>query len=36
MKLEEFKTYQQAMTLGNEVWSMVEKWDRFATSTIGL
>lgn len=35
MKLEEFKTYQEAMALGEEVWSIVEKWDKFSTNTIG-
>jgi len=35
MKLEEFKTYQEAMVPGEEVWSIVETWDKFATNTIG-
>ena len=35
MKLVDFKTYQAAMSLGEEVWSIVEKWDRFSTNTIG-
>ena len=35
MKLEEFKTYQEAMVLAEEIWSIVERWDKFATNTIG-
>lgn len=35
MKLEEFRVYQMAMDIGEEVWSIVEKWDYFAKDTIG-
>lgn len=35
MKLEEFRVYQMAMDIGDEVWSIVEKWDYFAKDTIG-
>ena len=35
MKLEEFRVYQMAMDMGEEVWSIVEKWDYFAKDTIG-
>jgi four helix bundle protein len=35
MKLEEFRVYQMSMDLGEEVWSIVKKWDYFAKDTIG-
>ena len=35
MKLEEFRVYQAAMDLGEEVWSIVILWDFFAKDTIG-
>jgi len=35
MKLEEFSTYELAMSLGEEVWNIVDKWDRFSKDTIG-
>jgi len=35
MNLEDFRTYKDAMALGEEVWNIVEKWDKFATDTIG-
>ena len=35
MKLEEFRVYQLAMDLGEEVWDVVIKWDFFAKDTIG-
>ena len=35
MKLEEFRVYQMAMDIGEEVWSIVLKWDYFAKDTIG-
>lgn len=35
MKLEEFKVYQASMQIGEEVWSMVGKWDYFSKDTIG-
>ncbi len=35
MKLEEFRVYQLAMDLGEEVWKIVIKWDFFAKDTIG-
>ena len=35
MKLEEFRVYQLSMDLGEEVWSIVLKWDYFAKDTVG-
>lgn len=35
MKLEEFTTYHLAMSLGEEVWSIVDRWDRFSKDTSG-
>lgn len=35
MKLEEFTTYHLAMSLGEEVWSIVDRWDRFSKDTLG-
>ena len=35
MKLEEFKVYQMAMEMGEEIWRIVIKWDYFAKDTIG-
>lgn len=35
MKLEEFKTYQMSMKIGEDIWSIVKKWDYFAKDTIG-
>ncbi|MBS4062114.1 MAG: four helix bundle protein [Bacteroidetes bacterium] len=35
MKLEDFKVYQMAMEIGEEVWNTVTKWDYFAKDTIG-
>jgi hypothetical protein len=33
--LEEFKTYNRAMELGEVVWDMVIKWNYFEKDTIG-
>ena len=33
MKLEDFKVYQLAMELGEEVWNITIKWDKFAKET---
>jgi len=33
--LDDFKTYNRAMALGNEVWLVVIKWDIFNKDTIG-
>jgi four helix bundle protein len=33
--LEEFKTYNRAMVLGEVVWDMVIKWNYFEKDTIG-
>jgi four helix bundle protein len=35
MKLEDFKVYQMAMEIGEEIWNTVTKWDYFAKDTIG-
>ena|ERR1041385_4944514 len=35
MKLEEFRTYNQAMELGERIWQIVLQWDHFAKDTIG-
>ena len=35
MKLEEFTVYQMAMEMGEEIWTIVIKWDYFAKDTIG-
>jgi len=35
MKLEELQVYQLSMSLGDEVWNIVIKWDYFAKDTIG-
>lgn len=35
LKLEDFKAYNLSMSLGEEVWSLVEKWDYFQKDTIG-
>lgn len=33
--LEDFKTYNLAMKLGQEVWDVVKRWDYFAKDTVG-
>jgi four helix bundle protein len=35
MKLEELQVYQLSMKLGEDVWTLVIKWDYFAKDTIG-
>ncbi len=35
MTLDEFKVYQMAMEVGEEVWSIVSGWNYFAKDTIG-
>jgi four helix bundle protein len=35
MKLEDFKVYQMAMEMGEEIWKIVIKWDYFAKDTVG-
>ena len=35
MELEELKVYNQAMDLGEEVWSIVIKWQYFEKDTVG-
>lgn len=35
MKLEELKVYNQSMEIGEEIWSIVIKWDYFAKDTMG-
>ena len=35
MKLEELKVYQLAMSIAEEVWDIVYKWDYFAKDTVG-
>jgi four helix bundle protein len=33
--LEDFKTYDMAMGLGEEVWTIVLRWDYFSKDTVG-
>jgi len=33
MTLEDFKVYQMAMEIGEEVWAIVIKWDYFSKDT---
>ena len=33
--LDDFKTYNQAMQVGEEVWGIVSAWDSFLKDTIG-
>jgi four helix bundle protein len=33
--LEDFNTYDRAMELGEEVWTIVSRWDYFAKDTVG-
>jgi len=35
MKLEELKVYQLSMSIAEEIWNIVYKWDYFAKDTIG-
>lgn len=35
IKLEDLKVYQLAMELGEDVWSVIEKWEYFHKKTIG-
>jgi four helix bundle protein len=35
MRLEELEVYQEAMRIGEVVWSTVAKWDFFAKDTVG-
>jgi len=35
MRLEELNVYRLSMELGEEVWSVVEKWNYFQKDTIG-
>ena len=35
MKLEELRVYQLSMSLAEQVWEIVIKWDYFAKDTIG-
>lgn len=35
MKLEEFRVYNMAMEVGEEVWDMVMKWNYFEKDTVG-
>ena len=35
MTLDEFKVYQMAMEIGEQVWAIVIKWDYFSKDTIG-
>jgi four helix bundle protein len=33
--LETLKVYQSAMTIGEDCWELVSKWDSFAKQTLG-
>jgi four helix bundle protein len=35
MDLEDLRIYQQAMTIGQTLWTEVQRWDRFSRDTIG-
>ena len=35
MKLEEIRTYQLAMEMGERVWDIVIKWNYFEKDTVG-
>lgn len=35
MRLEDLRVYQSAMEVGEEVWSVVEKWSFFQKDTVG-
>ena len=35
MKLEDMKVYELAMDLGEDVWSIVDRWNFFQKDTIG-
>lgn len=35
MRLEDLEIYQLAMSIGEKVWQIVEKWNYFARDTIG-
>ena len=35
MKLEELNVYNLAMDLGNEIWTIVQKWNSFEKDTMG-
>jgi len=35
MKLEELNVYNLAMDLGNEIWTIVQKWNTFEKDTMG-
>jgi four helix bundle protein len=35
MKLEELQVYQLSMTIAEEIWDIVYKWDYFTKDTIG-
>lgn len=35
MNLEDLKIYQTSMSIGDEVWELVNKWDYFQKDTIG-
>lgn len=35
MKLEEFRVYQDAMEMGEDIWKIVIRWDFFAKDTMG-
>ena len=34
-KLEDFKAYNRAIDLGQEVWNIVGQWDKFSKYTVG-
>ncbi len=35
MKLEELQVYQLSMSIAEDIWDIVTKWDNFAKETIG-
>ena len=35
MRLDELRVYRQSMSIGEEIWCIVNKWDFFNKDTIG-
>lgn len=34
-RLEDLEIYQDAMSIGNDIWNLVNGWDQFSKNTIG-
>ena len=35
MRLDDLNVYKESMTIGEEVWDLVNQWDYFAKDTVG-